>query len=255
MSSVMSSRHDHELIPGIPDDVIYRHLIQGDADNAPLGPIDLARLSAVSKSWRDSIRESGRKVYKMLDAHDAVYHFDSIGLMLGIREGMKINETTCAYASKLGNIEALQILIEAHCPIDLQTAEQAAFRGYVDILELVFLQEVDFGPSVTQLAALGGQFNSLEWLRQHGYEWTCDTCVSTGISGDLEVLQWLIQEGCPLNEETFFMAALYGQLNILQYLYGRFEHIVKPYMNELITWSESGGDHYVINWVNRIIVS
>lgn len=249
----MSTRHGHELITGIPNDVIYSRIIQGDEAQSSLGPVDLARLCAVSKSWLNSIRESGRKIYNLLDANDAVYHFDSIALIIGIREGMKINETTCAYASKLGNIEALQILIEANCPIDSQAAEQAAFRGHITILELLFSKEIDFGASVTQLAALGGQYNSLEWLREHGYQWTHETCASTGISGNVELLQWLLEEGCPLDVETFFLAALYGQLNVLQYLYGRFEYLIKPCMGELLTWSKSGGDHYVIGWVQHII--
>jgi len=56
---------------------------------------------------------------------------------------------------------------------------------------------------------------TLEWLHDHGYEWTVGVCHAAAESGNLQALQLLRNKGCPWNDYTCILAAYYGHADVL----------------------------------------
>jgi hypothetical protein len=86
------------------------------------------------------------------------------------------------------------------------------------------------------IAAKYGQLQMLQWLRTHGYPWTCSTTLNAATYGHLDVLQWSIDNGCRLEFQCFTNAVKGGHIEILEYLQSRrhapYIHDVPAYLHE-----------------------
>jgi hypothetical protein len=49
-------------------------------------------------------------------------------------------------------------------------------------------------------SAAHGEFETLQWAREHGCPWDAGTCASAAAGGYLEILKWARERDCPWNE-------------------------------------------------------
>ena len=103
----------------------------------------------------------------------------------------------------------------------------AARYGRIDVMEWAHQQEFSdvwseysFGARLCQEAAVYGQLQPLQWLRENGCPWNGYTCEAAACNGNISILQWARENGCPWDVRTCIAAAENGHLSILQWARG-----------------------------------
>ena len=81
--------------------------------------------------------------------------------------------------------------------MDIATCALAALGGHFEVLIWLRRQGCPWGPSACDGAAEGGHLEILKWLRSKRLSWSKETCSCAAKGGHLEVLKWLRSEGCP----------------------------------------------------------
>ena len=155
-----------------------------------------------------------------------------------IERGYRIDEDTCAAASRGGRLCAPMRLRERGCPWDNSTPMAAAIAGHGDIvrwsvengcpvnvlkvaaqcarsgdshtLGLVWgtrpdgeKRREDWERVIISEAAAGGHVDLIKELREgRGFQWDSLTCASAARGGHIDALRWVGTSGCPWDAET-----------------------------------------------------
>lgn len=61
----------------------------------------------------------------------------------------------------------------------------------------------------------------LQILREKGYPWNSEICISTAIGGHLHTIKWIRENGGQWNGNCAYSAAYMNRVDILQYMYNR----------------------------------
>ena len=151
----------------IPFDVIVTHVLR--EENLP-DPADLAVLRGASRTMRDAVDATGRRIEE-LDEIDAARRGYLTTLRCRQRRGhLSREERRCQAAARSGQFEELQDLRAENCPWDEHTCAGAAEGGHLEVLQ---------------------------WARENGCSWDKRICHAAAKGGQLEVLKWTRENGCP----------------------------------------------------------
>ena len=229
-----------EAIPGLPNDVVVAHILT--SESLP-DPIDLARLTAVSRAMHDAVAATGRKAEETepgeaakLGCLSTLKHLHARGRLSDTTllceacassgqleelkalraDGCPWDEGTCSGAERSGHLEVLQCLRANGCPWHEHTCNNAAEGGHLEVLRWARANGCPCNDEdLCSSAAIGGNLEVLQWLRADGCPWNLRTCANAAWGGNLEVLQWLRANGCPWDEGTCASAARMGRLEML----------------------------------------
>lgn len=133
----------------------------------------------------------------------------------------------------------------------------AAYAGHISVIEWALEKNIGVGDDdtydkacVTCAAAEGGQIETLEWLRNNGFEWENLTCSGAAKGGHLDVLKWLRSEGCPWNNDVYMQAAKNGYIDIVKWAYANgltsessnlCEYAAREGNLEMLQWARENG--------------
>ena len=151
----------------LPLDVIATHILSPDLLPEPG---DLGRLRAVSKSMRDAVDKTGRKIEKLSDLDAADLGHLSLVKDRHSRGVLNDEHLLCKAAAAKGDLEALKGLRANDCPWDAWTCAFAAKGGHLEVLQ---------------------------WARANGFLLDWRTCAAAAKGGHLDVLKWARENGCP----------------------------------------------------------
>lgn len=184
----------HDAIPGLPNHVVERHVL--DLKNIP-DPADLARLQTVSRAMRDAVAATGRMIEPM-----------------GWQE-----------ASKLGCQSALQRLQrQGEIPVEgkIEVFRWASYRGDLELMK--WAHENDF-PMDERWAFTDrtmqsvvtsereniygcGNIRVLKWLRANDPHWNDRACEKSAESAYRQLRERCREAGEPWGTEPAFLEAL-----------------------------------------------
>jgi hypothetical protein len=127
-------------------------------------------------------------------------------------------DRVCALASYGGHIEILQWAFQRKIP-NTECYHQAAESGNTHVLNFLFENKCPliFTTKACYLAAHGGHWETLKWLRDHGFPWDEHTCAFAARKGHFSLLKWAREQNCPWDETTCAYAAEMGHINIIQW--------------------------------------
>jgi hypothetical protein len=123
-------------------------------------------------------------------------------------------------AARYGQTHILTWLFEIGFPIDAATCCEAAFRGNLEVLQLLHAKAHEWHEKCGLVAAVGGHLAVVQWLGEHGcaYE-NIDMTLQAAYYGHVHIIDWLmLQEGAQLCVDVMEAAAAGGQLLMYQHL-------------------------------------
>lgn len=94
---------------------------------------------------------------------------------------------------------------------------KAAKNGHVRSLQWLRDHEYEWDDNVCASAAWGGHLHVLKWLRDNGCPWSASTCSGAASGGHLHILKWARDNGCMWDEGTTHEAAQEGHLHVLKW--------------------------------------
>ena len=97
-----------------------------------------------------------------------------------------------------------------------------------------------------RLAAEGGHFEVIKWLRAKGCRWNKETSNEAARGGHLEMLQWMQAKGCPWDELVSSDAAFGGHLEMLQWM--RAQDPPCPWNSKVCYYAAGNGHLDVLRW-------
>jgi hypothetical protein len=171
--TLLSLADAQEVIPGLPDHLVVKHIFRSEYFDEPL---HLARLRAVSRAMRDAVTATGLK-FEPVCLSDAI----DLGYLSTLRVEQRRwglsgwEEVLCRAAAKIGKLEELKLLRVDGWPWDEWTCSNAA---------------------------KGGHFEMLQWAHTNGCPWDERTCTMAAQGGHLEMLQWARANGCKWGRRT-----------------------------------------------------
>jgi hypothetical protein len=120
-----------------------------------------------------------------------------------------------------GSIEMLQWLKQRGCVFDARTGRGAARRPRnLPVLRYLKAEGCPFPKDICAVAALAGDLEQLQWLRQQGCALGSATATAAiDSSNAVCVLEWLQQQGVRFNYETMRSAAQAGATQLCQWLH------------------------------------
>ena len=159
-----------------------------------------------------------------------------------------INDVAAAGSADLVDI-ALSMAIAkknkyAHC--ELAFAENAALRGYLDILKLLKSRGLIMHSSMYLCAAKSGHMEVLLWLRENECPWSDLTCAVAAKYGHMDILEWARANGS-WDEWTCSYAAKGGQIDILKWL--RAQNPPCPWNELTCAYAAENGHLEVLKWM------
>jgi hypothetical protein len=202
-------------IASLPVDLIATHILRHVRD-----PMDLARLSAVSRGMRAAVDATGREIADVADPWKAetlgffttLRHMHSRGRLKSTDHDM-----LCNAAARSGQFEELKALRAENWPWSAWTCAKAARGGHLEVLKWARENDCPWDAKTCAGAAWGGHLEMLKWARKNGCPWDVNTCAGAATGGHLEILKWLRQNGCPWDERTCAFAAKGGHLEMLKW--------------------------------------
>jgi hypothetical protein len=118
----------------------------------------------------------------------------------------------------------------------------------------------------TEAAAEGGNLLVLQYLRELGYPWSRDLCLTAVVNGNLKVLKWAFLNGCPWNDSKMFPAAASSKrpsVDLYQFLFDQgcplveeesFKNAANIGNFEFIQFAQSKGSMEYDQWQNRSMI-
>ena len=203
-------------IASLPVDLIATHILRHVRD-----PMDLARLSAVSRGMRAAVDATGREIA------DVAYPWkaETLGFLTTLRHMHsrgRLKSTypidmLCNAAARSGQFEELKALRAENWPWSQRTCTLAANAGQLKMLKWLRANGCPWGKGTCAEAARGGHLEILKWARDNGCPWDGETCAFAAWGGHLEILKWAHENDCPWDEQTCLRAAQHGHLETLKW--------------------------------------
>ena len=203
-SPVAPDSFSGEPIPSLPGHLVVAHVL--GEDKMP-DPIDLVRLSAVSKGMHEAVAETKRTLKEPDEEEAAAKGY--LNTVKHMHSGGRLSreELLCAAAASSGQLEELKAIRAENFPWDWKTCAFAARRGHLDVLTWARENGCPWNEWTCWKAARGGHLEVLKWARENDCPWGELTCVFAAEGGFLEVLKWARANGCPWDDETCRRAA------------------------------------------------
>jgi hypothetical protein len=125
-----------------------------------------------------------------------------------------------AIAARHGHTSILKWLYEIKFPIDAETCCEAAYRGCLNVLQLLHAEGHEWHERTGLLAATGGHLEVVQWLSEHGCAYDVNNMIAQAAHfGHIHILDWLLtQDGAQLTVDVMLAAAAGGQLLMCQHL-------------------------------------
>ena len=202
-----------EAIPGISLDVVVTHVLRSEFLPHPR---DLARLRAVSRSMRDAVAKTGRRIKKP-DVKDLA-RLGDLSALVSLRERGALDPQKLSYdAAEHGQLKVLKLAWCGGCKLTAHTCKRAAKGGHLEVLKWLRRNNCPWNTGSCASAAEEGHLVVLKWLRANGCPWNAGSCERAALKGQLEVLKWLRAKGCLWNGYTCARAAQHGHLEVLKW--------------------------------------
>jgi hypothetical protein len=163
-----------EAIPGLPNDVVVAHILT--SESLP-DPIDLARLTAVSRAMHDAVAATGRKAEETEPGEAAKLGYLSTPKHLHARGRLSDTKLLCEACASSGQLEELKALRADGCPWDEGTCSGAERSGHLEVLQCLRANGCPWSDSTCSMAAEGGHLDVMQWARANGCQWDEKTCV------------------------------------------------------------------------------
>ncbi len=124
----------------------------------------------------------------------------------------------------------------------------AARRGHVNILEWIEDEVPRMAIVLSEAAAIGGQTDTLAWLKTRLPSFTWNSIVLSGAAreGHLETLKWLTANGGTCDSVACMYAAEHGHLSTLQWL---LEQVDSCCVDDLVDYAAGEGHLHVVRWL------
>jgi hypothetical protein len=159
--------------------------------------------------------------------------------ILGVIAGYLDESTKVAFSS------ASQHLKKYAAKSDFQDiCENAAGRGYFEILKWARTNGAPWNSWTCANAAKGGHLEVLKWARANGAPWNGATCANAARGGHLEVLKWARANGALWDDRTCANAARGGYLEVLKWAHAN----GAPWDQSTCAYAAMGGHLEVLKW-------
>jgi hypothetical protein len=203
-----------EPIPGLPGHLVVAHVL--GSDKLP-DPIDLARLSTVSKRMRKAVAETKRTLKEPNEKEAVMKGYLSTLKHMHSAERLSRKTLLCAAAARSGQLEELKSLRANGVPWNCwTTCAYAAWGGHLDVLKYAHENDCPWDGQTCAYAAKGGRLEVLKWARENDCPWDWKTCAWAAEGGHLEVLKWARENDCPWDDMTCANAAEGGHLEVFR---------------------------------------
>jgi hypothetical protein len=125
-----------------------------------------------------------------------------------------------AVAARHGHISILKWPYEIKFPVHAETCCEAAYRGHVDVLQVLHAEGHEWHEKLAPLAVAGGYLEVVQWLKEHGCAYDVNNMTQQAAHfGHIHILTWLLtQDGAQLTIDVMRAAAAGGQLLMCQHL-------------------------------------
>ncbi|WZN65776.1 putative ankyrin repeat protein [Chloropicon roscoffensis] len=206
-------------------------------------PNDVCSFALVSKQLREAQVLAGRELVTRLTCRYGAYDVKFF------------TEDWCAYWSRKFNVHHTDrqivkaVLFVAARHGYLQVFEKYWSQAYRECLLLKKPQKKLsklWDKDTCRLAAEGGHFEVIKWLRAKGCQWDVETSNNAARGGHLEMLQWLQAQDppCPWTSGVCDYAACEGHLEVLRWARSQ----GCPW-DDSVTYAAAGGGHLeVLRW-------
>ena len=207
---------------------------------------DVCSFALVSKQLREAQVLAGRKLVTRLTCRYGAYDVKFF------------TEDWCAYWSRKFNVHHTDrqivkaVLFVAARHGYLQVFEKYWSQAYRECLLLKKPQKKLsklWDERTCRLAAEGGHFEVIKWLRAKGCQWDVETSNRAALGGHLEMLQWLQAKGCPWESTASDNAAFCGNLEMLQWM--RAQDPPCPWDSKVCESAARKGHLEVLRWARR----
>jgi hypothetical protein len=101
--------------------------------------------------------------------------------------------------------------------ICLKACTKAAMYGQLQALQWLREKGCDWDWHTCHAAACNGHLSCLQWARENGCSWNTLTCRAAAHSGHLSCLKWAIENGCAWDEYTCHSASINGHVSCIQW--------------------------------------
>lgn len=148
--------------------------------------------------------------------------FDISGHQYFIMNNSSVTNT-CALAALNGHINIMEFCQNNGCPANWLSSLMAATNGHLKVFE--YLETLDYirgfkhNSSVTEIAALNGYCDVLNYLIEHQWNMTWMASRAAAKNGHLNVLQLLKKRMYVFPYYTSLETARYGQITVLKWLH------------------------------------
>lgn len=153
----------------------------------------------------------------------------------------------CFYACKQGNLEMLQWLIGKGCEWDDDSSSMIAETGRLDMLKWAIANGCPWKRSTCESAAQKGHISILQYARENDRPWGA-ACYHAALGRQFEVLQWAYANGCNLVEGVCYAACQVGHLEMLQWATGKDWHWNVD-VQSCIEAAASRGHLHILKWI------
>ena len=127
------------------------------------------------------------------------------------------DEELCEQAAKKGFLDILQYLHENGYSWNWKTCKNAAKNGHLKCLKYAGENDCSFYSDLTSLAARNGHLDILQYLYSLNFPWHGNTCSEAARNRHLDCLKFARENGCPWDASTCKSAVESGSLEILKY--------------------------------------
>ena len=146
--------------------------------------------------------------------------------------------------------------------------KSAARNGNINIVRWLWSKKIldNTDRYCTEAAAEGGNLAVLQYLRELGYPWSRNLCLTAVVNGNLEVLKWAYLNDCPWNDSKMFPAAASSKrpsVDLYQFLFDKgcplveeksFKKAGKIGNFEFIQFAQSKGSTEYDQWQNKWMI-
>lgn len=141
------------------------------------------------------------------------------------------------------------------CALEGRLRAITASLGDVEAMVCLESMGCEFDETTTAAAALGGNLDTLRWLREkpNPCAWDETTTDNAAGGGHVELLSWAYDRGCPVSDDTCELAVGSGQLNMLRWLLTHEDEDLCgcPSNDCLFTVAMQHGHAHVMDWLLR----
>lgn len=175
------------------------------------------------KAWSNKPRTTNI-VDKYTSINQFLTHLDigSVERPSSIHAKRRFSQEACMKASSLGRIDLLRAAYDS----GMAKKDQRVFEG----------------------AVLGGQMNTLKYLRFIECPWNENISNMAVECGQFEILIWAVENGCPVNHSTQIIASSLGNLSMVKWLH----HNGVPISPEVINAAVYSESTDIIDWARSI---